>query len=158
MTARSVAAAGLAAAIAIAAAAGARAACTDETRSSLYQSFTASFRGDPSAQKQADDIAQRFLDDCARDDGPTLYVHRWHVLYVRATEAYQLAVALQQGRYPDALSLGADLIRRGDTDTPVMINLAVGGYRALAAKTAGVDLGAALRAAKIAIDALQRPD
>ena len=106
--------------------------CTPENKDAWYASFRESRTTDV---KKAYDVAKKYLACAAAEDNQiTQYLKRWVGSYEKENRKVLLSQLLAEKKYPDAFTLGKEILTDEPENVKVLIDLGYGGYVASTAK------------------------
>jgi hypothetical protein len=107
--------------------------CTQENKDAWYAAFRESFKTDP---VKAYDSAKKYLTACSTEDTQiTQYLKKWVGAYDKENRKVLLPQLLfKDKKYPEAFTLGKEILTDEPENLTVLIDLGYGGYLAATAK------------------------
>ncbi len=107
--------------------------CTQENKDAWYAAFRESFKTDP---VKAYDSAKKYLTACSAEDTQiTQYLKKWVGAYDKENRKVLLPQLLyKEKKYPEAFTLGKEILTDEPENLTVLIDLGYGGYLAATAK------------------------
>jgi hypothetical protein len=127
--------------------------CTDESKTAWYGDFTKLRTTDPTKAYEA---AKKYLDACPTEDTDiTKYLKKWSAAYEKEARKLRLQPLLYNDKkYPEAFTLGKEILADEPENLRVLIDLGYGGYMAAFAKNESFNADA-LNYAKKAIQMIE---
>jgi hypothetical protein len=107
--------------------------CTQENKDAWYAAFRESFKTDP---VKAYDLAKKYLTACSAEDTQiTQYLKKWVGAYDKENRKVHLPQLLfKEKKYPEAFTLGKEILTDEPENLNVLVDLGYGGYLAATAK------------------------